>query len=175
MREKPLANIRIIDLTRLLPGPMCTLHLADMGADVIKIEDPVIGDYARDAAGPDRSPSAYFLCANRNKRGFQLNLGVAEGREVFLDLVKDADVIVESFRPGVVDKLGIAYESIKAINPRIVYCSITGYGQTGPYRTQAGHDLNYCAYAGITDQISHKGAPPPLSPTSSSRIWPVAL
>nr|VFK36698.1 MAG: Crotonobetainyl-CoA:carnitine CoA-transferase CaiB [Candidatus Kentron sp. SD]VFK40235.1 MAG: Crotonobetainyl-CoA:carnitine CoA-transferase CaiB [Candidatus Kentron sp. SD] len=162
MRPKPLANIRIIDLTRLLPGPMCTLHLADMGADVIKIEDPKVGDYARAAAGPDRSPSAYFLCANRNKRGFQLNLGLPGGREVFLDLAKDADVIVESFRPGVVARLGIDYETIKAINPRIVYCSITGYGQTGPYRNRAGHDLNYCAYAGITDQIGHKGGPPAI-------------
>nr|VFK16403.1 MAG: Crotonobetainyl-CoA:carnitine CoA-transferase CaiB [Candidatus Kentron sp. LFY] len=162
MRAKPLANIRVIDLTRLLPGPMCTLYLADMGADVIKIEDPRVGDYARAAAGPDRSPSAYFLCANRNKRGFQLDLDLPRGREVFLDLAKDADVIVESFRPGVVDKLGIAYETIEAINPRIVYCSITGYGQTGPYRARAGHDLNYCAYAGITDQIGHKDGPPAI-------------
>nr|VFJ69246.1 MAG: Crotonobetainyl-CoA:carnitine CoA-transferase CaiB [Candidatus Kentron sp. DK] len=162
MRSKPLSGIRIIDLTRLLPGPMCTLHLADMGADVIKVEDPKVGDYARDSAGPERTPSAYFLCANRNKRGFQLNLASPEGKAVFFDLVREAHVVVESYRPGVVDRLGIGYEAVKAINPAIVYCSITGYGQTGPYRNRAGHDLNYCAYSGITDQIGLAGGAPAI-------------
>ena len=161
MRAKPLAGIRVLDLTRLLPGPLCTLHLADLGADVIKIEDPTVGDYARGAgSGTEHAPSAYFLCVNRNKRGLCLDLTQAAGREVFYDLAKTAHVVIESFRPGVVGRLGIDYESIRNINPRIVYCAITGYGQTGPYRDRAGHDLNYCAYAGVSDQIGVRNGPP---------------
>ena len=149
MRNKPLHDLKVLDLTRLLPGPVATLHLADMGADVIKIEDPEVGDYARNL---DAGAWMFWL-VNRNKRGLSLDLKQAAGREVFLELSKDADVIVEGFRPGVVDRLGIGYETIQAINPRIVYCAITGYGQSGPYRDRAGHDLNYCATAGISDQI----------------------
>ena len=160
MRAKPLAGIRVLDLTRLLPGAVCTLHLGDMGADVIKIEDPAQGDYSRHWGPRRKQTSLRFLIMNRNKRGLKLDLKQPQGREVFLKLAADADVIVESFRPGVVDRLQIGYEPVRAVNPRIVYCSISGYGQTGPYRQRAGHDINYCAYAGISDQIGAPGGPP---------------
>ncbi|MBI2313497.1 MAG: CoA transferase [Betaproteobacteria bacterium] len=163
MRPKPLAGIRVLDLTRLLPGPMCTLHLADMGADVIKIEDTGAGDYARTMGKVRVKNAGLFLAANRNKRALRLDLKQAEGREVFLRLARNADVIVESFRPGVVDKLGIGYEAVRAVNPEIVYCALTGYGQTGPYRDRAGHDLNYCGYAGVTEQIGAADSGPALS------------
>jgi len=150
--NRPLENITILDLTRLLPGPMCTLHLADLGADVIKIEDPVSGDYARAVPPFQKNISKFFLAINRNKRSLTLDIRKEEGKTIFLELAKKADVIVESFRPGVVDKLGIGYEIIKKINPKIIYCSITGYGQTGPYSQLAGHDLNFLAYAGVIKQ-----------------------
>ncbi|MDZ4251858.1 MAG: CaiB/BaiF CoA-transferase family protein [Sulfuritalea sp.] len=160
----PLTGLRILDLTRLLPGPVATMHLADLGAEVIKIEDTGAGDYAR-AMGPGEreaggnGDSLFFRLVNRNKKSLRLDLKQAAGVEVFLRLAQDADVIFESFRPGVVDKLGIGYEAVRAINPRIVYCAITGYGQTGPWADQAGHDINYLATAGLLDQIgSHDGA-----------------
>ncbi|PCJ82819.1 MAG: carnitine dehydratase [Flavobacteriales bacterium] len=146
---KPLSDIRILDLTRLLPGPLCTLHLADMGADVIKIEDTKAGDYARAIPPLQKTMSVFFLAVNRNKRSVKIDLNQQKGKEIFLELARKADVIVESFRPGVMKKLGIDYETIKKINPKIVYCSITGYGQTGPYKDKAGHDLNYISYAGL--------------------------
>lgn len=158
----PLAGLKVLDLTRLLPGPVCTLHLADLGAEVIKIEDTGAGDYARTmglGAAPGED-SFFFRIVNRNKRGLRLDLKQAAGVEVFLRLAREADVIVESFRPGVVDKLGVGYDAVKAINPRVVYCAITGYGQDGPWRDRAGHDLNYIATAGVLDQIGCKdGAP----------------
>ena len=158
----PLAGLRVLDLTRLLPGPVCTLHLADLGAEVIKIEDTGAGDYARTmglGAAPGED-SFFFRIVNRNKRGLRLDLKQAAGVDAFLRLAREADVIVESFRPGVVDKLGVGYAAVKAINPRIVYCAITGYGQDGPWRDRAGHDLNYIATAGVLDQIGGKdGAP----------------
>lgn len=160
MRPQPLSGIRVLDLTRLLPGPMCTLHLADMGADVIKIEDTNAGDYARTLSKGRRKNAGLFLAVNRNKRALRLDLKQDSAREVFLRLARNADVIVEGFRPGVVDKLGIGYEAVRAINPRIVYCAVTGYGQTGPYRDLAGHDLNYCGYAGVTEQTGAAGGEP---------------
>lgn len=156
MRPKPLSGIRILDLTRLLPGPVCTLHLADLGADVIKIEDTGAGDYARTlGAGPGKT-APVFAAINRNKRAMRLDLKKREGVEVFLKLVRDADAVVEGFRPGVVDRLGVGYAACCEINPRIVYCAISGYGQTGPYRDRAGHDVNYCSYAGFTDQVGNE-------------------
>ncbi|MBI1395391.1 MAG: CoA transferase [Betaproteobacteria bacterium] len=152
MSAKPLAGVRVLDLTRLLPGPMCTLHLADLGADVIKVEDTGAGDYARTLAMPEGRLAPVFLAINRNKRSFRLNLKQPEGVKVFLDLARTAHVVVEGFRPGVVDRLGVGFESVRAVNAGIVYCSISGYGQTGPYRGLAGHDLNYCSFAGFTDQ-----------------------
>jgi len=160
----PLAGLKILDLSRLLPGPVCTLHLADLGAEVIKIEDPGAGDYAR-TMGPGAAPgedSYFFRVINRNKRGLRLDLKQPAGVEAFLRLARDADVIVESFRPGVVDRLGVGYAAVREINPRIVYCSITGYGQDGPWRNRAGHDLNYIATAGVLDQIGSADGPPAI-------------
>jgi alpha-methylacyl-CoA racemase len=160
MRPKPLSGIRVLDLTRLLPGPVCTLHLADLGADVIKIEDTGAGDYARTLGAESGKIAPVFAAINRNKRAMRLDLKKREGVEVFLRLVRDADALVEGFRPGVVDRLGVGYAACCEINPRIVYCAISGYGQTGPYRDRAGHDVNYCSYAGFTDQIgSERGDP----------------
>jgi crotonobetainyl-CoA:carnitine CoA-transferase CaiB-like acyl-CoA transferase len=167
-----LAGLRVLDLTRLLPGPVATMHLADLGAEVIKIEDTGVGDYAR-AMGPGErkvgasGDSLFFRMVNRNKKSLRLDLKQAAGVEVFMRLAKDADVIFESFRPGVVDKLGIGYETVNAINPRVVYCAITGYGQTGPWAELAGHDINYLATAGLLDQIgTHDGktSGPPAIP-----------
>ncbi|MGC1517718.1 MAG: CaiB/BaiF CoA-transferase family protein, partial [Azonexus sp.] len=152
----------ILDLTRLLPGPVATLHLADLGADVIKIEDPQVGDYARTLGTGQGSDSAYFRMINRNKRGLLLDLKQPEGVAVFMRLAATADVIVESFRPGVVDKLGVGYAAIAAVNPKIAYCSISGYGQDGPYKDLAGHDINYLGYAGVLDQIGREGGDPAL-------------
>jgi crotonobetainyl-CoA:carnitine CoA-transferase CaiB-like acyl-CoA transferase len=143
---------------------VCTLHLADLGAEVIKIEDTGAGDYAR-SLGVGAAPgedSYFFRMVNRNKRALRLDLKRPEGVAVFLRLARDADVVVESFRPGVVDRLGIGYEAVRAINPRLVYCAITGYGQDGPWRDKAGHDINYVATAGVLDQIGTAGGPPAL-------------
>ncbi len=160
-RNKPLHGVRVLDLTRLLPGPMATMHLADMGADVIKIEDTGAGDYARTMLGPPRGGmSEYFRVLNRNKRALRLDLKQAGGREAFLRLAQGADVVVEGFRPGVVKKLGVDYGAVAAVNPRIVYCAITGYGQDGPYAMRAGHDINYIGYAGVLDQIGPLDGPP---------------
>lgn len=152
MKKKSLTGVKILDLTRLLPGPMCTLHLADMGADVLKIEELSIGDYARLMPPMQNKNSVFFHAVNRNKRSIVIDLTKEEGRLLFLKLSETADIIVESFRPGVVNKLGIDYETLKKNNPKLIYCSITGYGQTGPYRDKAGHDINYCAYTGVLDR-----------------------
>ena len=167
----PLDGVRVLDLSRLLPGPVCTLHLADLGADVVKIEDTGAGDYARalglaptgDGRVPSDVPSAFYRMVNRHKRSLALDLKATAGRDAFLRLAECADVIVESFRPGVVDRLGVGHAAVAAINRRIVYCSITGYGQTGPYRDRPGHDINYLGYAGVLDQTGVSGGPPALS------------
>ncbi|HSV80798.1 MAG TPA: CaiB/BaiF CoA-transferase family protein [Ramlibacter sp.] len=146
----PLAGVRVLDLTRLLPGPMGTLHLADLGADVIKIEDTGAGDYA--------SPPVRAL-VNRNKRAIRIDLKHADGAAVLLRLCRDADVLVEGFRPGVMERLGVGYQAVAAVNPRIVYCSISGFGQSGPLRDMPGHDLNYAALAGVADQMGNAAGP----------------
>src|SRR5574343_1399983 len=161
-RTAPLAGIKVLDLTRLLPGPVATLHLADLGAEVIKIEDPQVGDYARTLGTGAGEDSAYFRMINRNKLGLCLDLKKPGAAEVFLRLAEKADVVVESFRPGVVDKLGIGYAAVAAVSPRIAYCSISGDGQDGPYKDLAGHDINYLGYAGVLDQIGHAGGPPAI-------------
>ncbi|HRD88357.1 MAG TPA: CaiB/BaiF CoA-transferase family protein, partial [Accumulibacter sp.] len=161
MRPSPLAGLRVLDLTRLLPGPLASMHLADLGADVIKIEDTGAGDYAR-SAGAVHGSVSYFQLVNRNKRSLRLDLKQAAGVDTFLRLATTADVILEGFRPGVVDKLGIGYAVVATINPRIAYCAITGYGQDGPYRDRAGHDLNYLGYCGLLDQIGTAGAAPAI-------------
>jgi alpha-methylacyl-CoA racemase len=146
----PLHGIRILDLSRLLPGAYASQMLADFGADVIKVEEPGSGDYARTM--PPHGPggmSLYFLATNRNKRSVTLNLKVPQGREIFLRMVRQADVVLESFRPGVMQRLELDYEHLKEINPALIYCAISGYGQDGPYQQRAGHDLNYAGYAGL--------------------------
>ncbi|HEX6364330.1 MAG TPA: CaiB/BaiF CoA-transferase family protein [Albitalea sp.] len=150
----PLAGVRVLDLTRLLPGPVCSLHLADLGADVVKIEDTGAGDYA--------APALRGL-VQRNKRALRLDLKQPEGVDVLHALARTADVLVEGFRPGVMDRLGVGYEALAALNPKLVFCSITGYGQSGPYRDEPGHDVNYCALAGVSDQIGRAGDAPALS------------
>jgi crotonobetainyl-CoA:carnitine CoA-transferase CaiB-like acyl-CoA transferase len=140
--------VRILDLTRLLPGPMCTLHLGDLGADVIKVEDTGEGDYAAEAVR---------ALVNRNKRGIRIDLKRPEGVGALLRLCEQADVLIEGFRPGVMERLGVGYEVVARVNPRIVYCSLSGYGQTGPYRDVPGHDINYGGYAGVADQIGAGG------------------
>ncbi|HWH82841.1 MAG TPA: CaiB/BaiF CoA-transferase family protein [Burkholderiaceae bacterium] len=142
--EPPLRGVRVLDLTRLVPGPVCTQHLADLGANVIKLEDTGAGDHA---------PPALRAIVNRNKRGLQLDLKQRDGAQAFLQLARSADVLVEGFRPGAMERLGLGYAAVAQVNPRIVYCSITGYGQSGPYRDRPGHDLNYCGHAGVADQI----------------------
>jgi len=132
---------------------VATLHLADMGADVVKVENREEGDYARSLS------DLLFRLVNRNKRALRLDLKRREGREVFLRLAKDADVLVEGFRPGVMAKVELDYDTVASVNQRIVYCSITGYGQDGPYAGRAGHDINYLGYAGVGDQIGTPEAP----------------
>ncbi|MBW2147141.1 MAG: CoA transferase [Deltaproteobacteria bacterium] len=147
--KEALAGIRILDLTRLLPGPYCTMLLADMGADVLKIEEPSIGDpFRRYSPVMSGGESMQFMLVNRNKRSMTLNLKKPRGREIFMRLAEKTDVVVEQFRPGVVARLGVDYESVCKVNPRIVYCSISGYGQDGPYRLVPGHDINYQACSG---------------------------
>lgn len=163
MPTLPLAGVRVLDLSRLLPGPMCTMHLADLGADVIKIEDVGRGDYARWSGKKQVVNSPFFLALNRNKRSIALDLRKAAGRDAFLSLAATADVVVESFRAGVLDRLGCGYRALSAANPRLVVCSITGYGQTGPLSTRAGHDINFLAAAGISDQTGPADGPPALT------------
>ena len=144
-----LDDVRVLDLTRLLPGPFCTLLLADLGADVIKVEDTTGGDYMRWMPPLVDEYSAMFHPINRNKRSLTLDLKNPLGREAFLRLAQTVDVVVENFRPGVMDRLGIGETALREVNPRIVLCSISGYGQDGPFRDRAGHDLNYAAVAGV--------------------------
>ena len=164
--NQPLRGIRILDLSRLLPGAYASQMLVDFGADVIKVEEPGSGDYGRfmppHGAG---GMSLHFLAINRNKRSMTLNLKSQAGREVFLRLVKGADVLLESFRPGVLARLGLGYEQLKEVNPRLVYCAISGYGQDGPYRLRAGHDLNYAGYAGLLDYNRGSNGEPAMPAT----------
>ena len=161
-RPLPLAGLRVLDLTRLLPGPVATLHLADLGADVIKIEDLQQGDYARTLGTGQGEDSAYFRMINRHKRGLRLDLKHPAGRDVFLRLAKEADAVIEGFRPGVMDKLGIGYDVVSTVNPKIAYCSLSGYGQDGPLAEMAGHDINYIGYAGVLEQTGPAGGDPVL-------------
>jgi crotonobetainyl-CoA:carnitine CoA-transferase CaiB-like acyl-CoA transferase len=157
---RPLDGIIVLDLTRLLPGAVATMLLGDFGAEIIKIEAPGVGDPARHSRAGIKEPGGYFLATNRNKRSLSLNLKHPAGREIFLKLARNADVVVEGFRPGVMARLGVGYETLKAINPRLIYCAITGYGQDGPYREKAGHDINYISIAGLLGVNGMKGGPP---------------
>lgn len=155
-----LSGIRILDLTRLLPGATCSMLLADLGADVIKIEQPGKGDYNRQFEPINKVESGSFLLLNRNKRSVTLNLKSETGKIAFEKLVQTADVVIEGFRPGVMARLGLDYEALKLLNPRIIVCSISGYGQTGPMRETSGHDLNYMALAGALQLFGTPNARP---------------
>ncbi len=149
----PLEGIRVLDLSRLLPGPFATMLLADFGAEVIKIEDPIQGDYLRwwppFYTKDTNKENAVFLQLNRNKKSIVLNLKDPEGQKIFYRLAEKSDVVFESFRPGVVKKLQIDYDTISKINPQIICCSLSGYGQNGPYKDLPGHDVNYLGVSGV--------------------------
>src|SRR5246127_981319 len=164
----PLEGVRVLNLSRLLPGGFCSLLLADFGADVVKVEDTGMGDYIRWSppyyeGAHDSAKSALFLSLNRNKRSIRLDLKSDGGREALLALVRDADVVLESFRPGVLDRLGVGYERMREENPGIVYCAISGYGQTGPKRDASGHDMNYLGLVGLLGLSGEAGGPPAQS------------
>jgi crotonobetainyl-CoA:carnitine CoA-transferase CaiB-like acyl-CoA transferase len=167
----PLGNIRVLDLTRLLPGPYCTMLLADFGAEVIKVEDPEVGDYARELDGN----GAFFHSLNRNKKSVSMNLKTEQGKEIFLKMAEKADVVVESFRPGVMDRLGVGYDALKRVNPSLVYCAVTGYGQTGPYAGLVGHDINYLSYAGLLHFFGERDKKPSVPPVQIADIGGGAL
>ncbi len=164
-----LEGIKIIDLTRLAPGPYCTMILADLGADVIKVEEPgpPTGRRAEQAGQAPEMPRTIerdmpYNALNRNKRSIGLNLKNEDARKVFYKMAENADVLVEEFRPGVTKRLGIDYDTLSRINPRIIYCAITGYGQDGPYRDLVGHDINYISTAGALGAIGEKGRKPAI-------------
>jgi len=161
----PLEGVKVLDLSRLLPGGFCSLLLADFGADVVKVEDTGMGDYVRWSPpyyeGAERGAnSALFLALNRGKRSIRVDLKTDEGREVLLRLARDADVLLESFRPGVLDRLGVGWERLRAENPRLVYCAISGYGQDGPFRDRSGHDMNYLGLVGLLGLTGDRDGPP---------------
>ncbi|MEZ4360982.1 MAG: CaiB/BaiF CoA-transferase family protein [Kofleriaceae bacterium] len=164
MPDAPLASalqdLRVLDLSRLLPGPFLSMVLADLGADVVKVEDPRLGDYLRGFPPAKGGLGGRFLAINRGKRSVALDLKADAGRLALLRMVERADVVIESFRPGVLAKLGLGYDALRARNPGIVLCSISGYGQDGPYVHRAGHDLNYIALAGVLGMTGARdGAP----------------
>ncbi len=161
----PLQGIRVLDLSRLLPGGFCSLLLADFGAEVLKVEDTGMGDYIRWSppyyeGAHETARSALFLSLNRNKRSIRLDLKNERGREALLRLVREYDVVLESFRPGVLDRLGVGYERMREENPAIVYCAISGYGQDGPKRDASGHDMNYLGLVGLLGLTGERGGAP---------------
>lgn len=157
---RPLSGLRVLDLSRLLPGPFLTMVLTDLGADVVKVEDPRLGDYLRTMPPGKDGVGGRFLAVNRDKRSIAVDLKAPAQREVFLALAAKADVVVESFRPGVLAKLGVGWDVLHARNPRLVLCSLSGYGQTGPMRDRAGHDLNYVGLAGVLAMTGLAGGAP---------------
>lgn len=170
MPQPPLAGIKVLDLTKLAPGPFCTMILGDLGADVIKIEEPgpPTGRRAEQAgkAGTEGPGAPFsgspFNALNRNKKSIGLNLKSGPGKEVFRRMVQRADVLVQEYRPGVAERLGIGYEQMSVRNDRLIYCAITGYGQDGPYRDLVGHDLNYIATAGVLSILGRAGQLPTI-------------
>ena len=161
----PLEGVKVLDLSRLLPGGFCSLLLADFGAEVLKVEDVNLGDYVRWAppkyeGADDSAAGALFLALNRNKSSIRIDLKSDGGREVFLRLAREHDVVLESFRPGVLDRLGVGYERLREENPGLVYCAITGYGQDGPLRDRSGHDMNYLGLVGLLGLTGQADGPP---------------
>ncbi len=158
---RPLEGMVVLDPTQIMAGPFCTLLLADMGADVIKVEHPDGGDDTRRMGPPFiAGESAAFLAMNRNKRSVALDLKTEEGKDLFRRLARRADVLVENFRPGTMEKLGLGYEALQPINPGLIYCSISGFGQTGPYRLRGGFDLVAQGMSGLISTTGHAGGPP---------------
>ncbi|MGE8351419.1 MAG: CaiB/BaiF CoA transferase family protein, partial [Pseudomonas protegens] len=158
--QGPLASLKVLDFSTLLPGPFASLLLADMGAEVLRIESPTRMDLLRVLPPHDHGVSASHAYLNRNKRSLALDLKRPEALEVIRQLLQDHDIVLEQFRPGVMERLGLGYEALKAINPRLIYVSITGYGQTGPYKDRAGHDINYLALAGLASQTGRRDQGP---------------
>ena len=163
--KNPLSRLKVLDLTRLLPGPVCTWHLASMGADVLKIEDKGAGDYARNffqtpEEEKSNTPSTFYRAINSNKQVTFLDLKDPQDKDAFLDLVKTADLVIESFRPGVMDRLGVGPNALMKIKPSLVYCAITGYGMTGSWKDQACHDINSLALTGVLDQMRDRDGRP---------------
>jgi crotonobetainyl-CoA:carnitine CoA-transferase CaiB-like acyl-CoA transferase len=161
----PLDGLRVLDLTRLLPGGYCSLLMADFGAEVIKVEDTGLGDYVRWSppfyeGAQDSAKSALFLALNRGKRSIRIDLKTEQGKEVLLRLARDADVLLESFRPGVLDRLGVGWDRLASQNERLIYCAITGYGQDGPNRDRSGHDMNYLGVNGLLGLTGEPDGPP---------------
>jgi len=157
-----LKELRMLDLSRLLPGPYCSLLLSDLGMEVLKVEDPDQGDPTRMAGPIRKKDSAIFLALNRNKKSIRLNLKIKEGKEIFYKLIQSYDIVLESFRPGVMDRLGIGYQELKVRNPRVILCSLSGYGQDGPYRARSGHDINYIGLGGVLEITGAKNGDPVL-------------
>lgn len=164
MLSSSLSGLRVLDLSRLLPGPYCTFLLAQAGAEVIKVESPLAGDYLR-LAPTDLGFSSMFNSLNAGKLSLALNFRTARGRELLLQLVRDADVFLEQFRPGAAERWGLGYSTLRTVNPRLVYCSLSGYGQAGPYRDRAGHDLNYITVGGLLSLNHAEGEAPHIPPT----------
>lgn len=156
----PLEGIKVVDLSRLLPGSLCGQMLGDLGAEVLKVEDVERGDDFRWTQPRLKYFGSYFHMVNRNKLGMKLNLKHPRGREVFIRLVEKADILLETFRPGVMAKLGLGYECLQTINPRLIYCSLTGFGQDGPYRDRAAHDINFLSLSGVLDLIGERDGRP---------------
>lgn len=157
----PLEGIRVLDLSRYLPGPLATQLLADFGAEVIKVEDRA-GELGRYLPPLINGESSRFYTVNRNKKSITLDMKKEDGKKVFRALAAKADIVVDQFRPGVMDKMGLGYESLRKINDRLIYCIITGYGLTGPMRDTAGHDLNYLNISGVTELTGTKNGMPSL-------------
>ncbi len=174
MPYQPLTGIRILDLSRLLPGPFASQFFADLGAEVIKVELPGTGDYAR-SLPPELGLNGMFEMVNRGKKSLGLDFRTPRGREILLELVKTADVVFESFRPGAVARWRIAYDDLRAIQPGLVYCSLSGYGQDGPYRDRAGHDLNYISIGGALSPEAPALPNLPLADLSGSMLAAVSI
>lgn len=170
MSHGALSQIRILDLSRVLAGPFCGMLLADMGAEVVKIEVPGKGDDSRALPPFINGESAYYMNLNRNKLGMTLDLKSPEGKAIFLDLVKEADIVIENFRPGVMDKLGLGYEVMKAANPRIVYGSVSGFGGYGPYSKRAGYDIIGQAMGGLMSTTGWQDGPPTRTGTAIADV-----
>lgn len=179
MTAQPLSGIRILDLSRLLPGPYLTQLMADLGAEVIKVETPLAGDHAR-LAPPEMELGKMYEMINQGKKSLALNYRNPRGRELFLKLATIADVVLEGFRPTIADKYGIGYEAVRAVKPDIVYCSLSGYGQKGPYQQRAGHDFNYLSIGGALSLNGRPGERPipyglPVADLSGGMLAAIAI